>query len=114
MCKRLIPYGENDPSPTKTFMIEHWNEEAFAKKVALAFGLRPAEELYDLRRDPGQVRNVAGNSDYVGVQARLRTQLLDHLSATRDPRIVGGEIEWDYYPHYGIRQNKNWSVDKRP
>ena len=38
----------------------------------------------------------------------------DHLERTQDPRVVGGLIEWDYYPHYGNRRNKNWKVEEKP
>jgi hypothetical protein len=49
------------------------------------------------------------------VQADLRKQLFDHLEKTRDPRVVGGAADWDYYPFYGRRgKNKGWSVDKKP
>ncbi len=37
----------------------------------LAFAKRPAEELYDLRRDPGQTTNVAAETSYAGVKERL-------------------------------------------
>ena len=114
VCNRLIPFGEYDSSPTKTFMVEHQFEHGIAKLAHLAFGKRPVEELYVLKDDPHQMNNVAGSTGFEDVQADLREKLFDHLERTQDPRVVGGPIEWDYYPHYGNRANKNWKVDERP
>ncbi len=114
VCNRLIPFGEYDSSPTKTFMVEHQFEYGIAKLAHLAFGKRPVEELYVLKDDPNQMRNVAGSTGFEDVQADLRQQLFDHLKRTQDPRVVGGPTDWDYYPHYGNRRNKSWKVDERP
>jgi uncharacterized sulfatase len=113
VCNRLLPFGEYDSSPTKTFMIEHRLEHGVADRAELAFGKRPHEELYDLRADPHQMQNVAGSLKYEAVQKSLRSQLFAHLTATQDPRVVGGVVDWDFYPHYGNRTNKNWKVDQR-
>lgn len=114
VCARSIPYGEIDSSPTKTYMMEHRNEHGVARLAELAFGMRPAEELYDLRKDPHQMHNVAGNVRYLEVQSRLRQQLFDHLRQTKDPRVIGGKVEWDYHPYYGKISTKGWTVDKKP
>ncbi len=114
VCARSIPYGEIDSSPTKKYMMEHRNEHGVARLAELAFGMRPAEELYDLKKDPDQMNNVAGKLDYLTAQSRLREQLFDHLRQTRDPRVVGGEVDWDYYPYYGRISTKGWKVDPKP
>lgn len=80
----------------------------------LAFGKRPREELYDLRTDPHQMKNVASLPNYQEVTARLRRQLLDYLRATSDPRALGKPALWDYYPYYGLRRNQDWRVAPRP
>ena len=114
VCARAIPYGEIDDSPTKTFMMEHRNEHGVAKLAELAFGMRHAEELYDLKSDPGQLRNVAGSIEYLDAQQSMRRRLFDHLRKTGDPRVTGGTVDWDYYPYYGAMRNKNWKVDEKP
>ncbi|MEM7559602.1 MAG: sulfatase/phosphatase domain-containing protein, partial [Planctomycetota bacterium] len=114
VCARSIPYGEIDSSPTKTFMMEHRNEHGIARLAELAFGLRPAEELYDLREDPHQMMNLAGASSMAEKQASLRARLFSHLRKTRDPRVVGGTVDWDYYPYYGRISTKGWTVDQKP
>ena len=40
-------------------MMQHRNEPKDKELFELAFGKRPAEELYDLKKDPGQLNNVA-------------------------------------------------------
>ena len=95
-------------------MMEHRNEHGVARLAELAFGMRPAEELYDLRSDPHQLENRAGYRDYLEAQSALRTRLFQHLESTGDPRVTGGPVLWDYYPYYGMRRNKDWTVDPRP
>ena len=114
VCARALPYGEIDSSPTKSYMMEHRNEHGVARLAELAFGMRPAEELYDLNSDPHQMVNVAGSTAMNERQARLRQRLFDHLKKTRDPRVVGGTVDWDYYPYYGRISTKGWSVDEKP
>ena len=114
VCARAIPYGEIDSSPTKTFMMEHRNEHGVARLAELAFGMRPAEELYDLKNDPHQMNNLAGNVEYLEKQGKLRHRLFEHLKKTKDPRALGQDAPWDYYPYYGLRRNKDWKVDPKP
>lgn len=47
------------------------------------FGERPAEELYDVAKDPAQVRNLVDDSDYAAELERHR-KLLDHWLAKGD------------------------------
>jgi hypothetical protein len=67
----------------------------------LAFGKRPAEELYDLRKDPAQMNNVAGRPEYAYVKEQLVANLMAELKATRDPRVLGKGDLFDHYPYYG-------------
>ena len=46
---------------------------------------RPAEELYDLRSDPDETRNLAGDADHAVLLAKLRSELEDWQRATDDP-----------------------------
>jgi arylsulfatase len=45
---------------------------------------RPAEELYDVRSDPHQLQNLAGNAQHVEVQARLSGVLDRWIDETGD------------------------------
>ena len=45
---------------------------------------KPSEELYDLRDDPDEVRNLAGSASHRAVRDRLRGALDAHIRLTRD------------------------------
>ena len=113
-CARGIPYGEIDSSPTKTLMMESRGEPGIDRLAELSFGTRPENELYDLRSDPGQLNNLAGQSSAQQLVGQLRNRLMDHLAATGDPRALGLPAPWDYYPYYGRRVNEDWEVDPPP
>ncbi|MDE0626900.1 MAG: sulfatase [Bryobacterales bacterium] len=110
-CARGIPYGEIDSSPTKTFMMEHRGNPAVDRLAELAFGTRPEHELYDLREDPGQLRNIAAEPAAAETLDSLRERLMNHLASTGDPRALGKPAPWDHYPYYGRKVNQDWEVD---
>ncbi len=94
------PYGDIDNSPTKRFMMENKKDSVVNKLYQLAFLKRPSEELYDLKKDPGQLENVAGLPEYQKDREKLRKQLLDELLETDDPRVMGKGDMFDKYPYY--------------
>ena len=49
---------------------------------------RPAEELYDLRADPHEVRNLAGNPAHAGVKAELSAALSAWRARVGDPGLM--------------------------
>ena len=67
----------------------------------LAFGKRPAEELYDLTKGPDQLCNVAGDPAYAEAKQSLADRLIDELRASADPRVLGNGDRFDTYPYYG-------------
>lgn len=50
-----------DAGPARAYLHEHETDPAVEKFSAAYAGLRPAEELYDKRQDPDQMRNVAAD-----------------------------------------------------
>ncbi len=113
-CARYIPFGEVDSSPTKSLLMDNKDKPGFKRFYDLAFAKRPAEELYHVSNDPGQIINLAGKPKYSQIQKKLAAQLQEHLVRTKDPRALGLNAPWDYYPYYGVRRNKNWQVDPKP
>jgi N-sulfoglucosamine sulfohydrolase len=95
------PYGDCDGSPTKEFILAHRSDTRYAKYYDLCFTRRPAEELYDLGRDPHQMTNVAGKAGYEGVRQRLRSELDRWMKDTADPRATSDDDRWDKYPYFG-------------
>ncbi len=113
-CARSIPYGEVAPSPTKNFMMQNRSDPVIDGLAELAFGTRPEHELYDLRDDPGQLRNIAASPAVADTLGDLRERLMARLAATGDPRALGELAPWDHYPYYGRTVNEGWAVDPRP
>ena len=114
VCARAIPYGEVDTSPTKGLLMDGHDNPNLRQFHNLAFGYRPAEELYDLQHDPGQLENVANDPRFAADEKRLRERLVKRLVETQDPRQTGGDVLWDHYPYYGTRKNRDWKVDPPP
>ncbi len=77
-----------DPSPSKQTLRLNREKPGFRKLAQLAFTSHEPDELYDLRKDPDQLDNVAGRSSYRGDLARLKQKLNAELHASEDPRIV--------------------------
>lgn len=91
-------FADLDASPTKAWIATYCLEGERRKFFDFAFGQRPAEELYDLRKDPDQVRNVASEEAYTEVRQRLRDRLLRSLKASGDPRVTGDGSAFDKPP----------------
>lgn len=95
------PFGDCDDGPTKRFILAHRDDPKYARFFELCFAKRPAEELYDLRKDPHQINNVAGRPEYAQIQQRLRDRLMQWLKQTGDPRATVDDDRWDRYPYFG-------------
>jgi arylsulfatase A-like enzyme len=99
MCDPLTGYLNTDGSPTKTLILEENRHGLNHWRWCLNFGRRPAEELYDLARDPDCVNNLAGDAACAGKMQALRALLHAELTRTHDPRIAGAGAEFDAHPY---------------
>ena len=108
-------FGDTDNGPTKTYMIENRDkDETHRRLYDLAFGKRPAEELFELKSDPDQLKNVAADPTYADIKKKLSTALTDELRETLDPRIIGGGEKFDLYPYLGgSPKHPDWGKKKR-
>ena len=83
-------------------MIKNKDKDALHKKLFnLAFAKRPAFELYDLKKDPDQLENVASVSAYAETLKKLSKRLNDALKASKDPRVLGDGDKFDSYKYSG-------------
>ncbi|MBN2327468.1 MAG: sulfatase [Candidatus Omnitrophica bacterium] len=82
-------FGDLDASPTKAWMIKNRKDPQWQRHWKLGFEKRPEEELYDLRKDPDYMGNVAGDPSYEDVREELSKRLMDVLKKTADPRVQG-------------------------
>lgn len=76
-----------DASPSKAWLVTHRNQPGMEKFVAFAWGKRPPEELYDLKKDPWEMNNLAEDPEYQEVLKRYRGRLMAELKAKNDPRL---------------------------
>ena len=83
----MVAFADMDSSPTKAWLVEHRHEPEWKSYYERAFGKRPGEELYDLRKDPGQLHNVAASPEYQDQRKQLAADLLARLIAAGDPRL---------------------------
>ena len=81
-------FPDDDAGPTKAWLVTMRNDPRWKPYFERAYGKRPREELYDLKSDPDQVKNVAADPAYAGTRAELERRLLDELKQTGDPRLV--------------------------
>jgi arylsulfatase A-like enzyme len=95
------PYGDIDDGPSKQLLLARRTEGAVRRFFDLAMAKRPAEELYDLKKDPGQLVNVAAESGYAAARERLSRELEAWQRTTNDPRIMKDDDRWDRFPYYG-------------
>jgi arylsulfatase A-like enzyme len=91
-------FPDCDVGPTKAYLLTHRDEEALKPLAERAFGKRPARELYDLRNDPSELKNVAEDPAYADTVKVLDAQLMAELKASADPRVTGVGDEPDRYP----------------
>ena len=79
----------------------------------LAAGKRPAEELYDVRKDPDQVHNLASDPTHEKTLATLRKRLDTFLKDTNDPRQEGLS-PWDKYHYTGAIPKEEKNLNPKP
>ena len=94
-------FGDIDGSPSKDLLLARQSDPAIARYFNLATAKRPTEELYDLRKDPGQINNVAMKEEYERIRKDLRAALDKWMRDTGDPRITTDDDRWDKYPYFG-------------
>lgn len=97
----FVAFADLDASPTKAWIVTHRKDPGMEKYFQFAVGRRPAEELFDLRKDPHQVNNVAGQADYEQVRKRLSARLMQVLKETGDPRVTGEGDTFEKPPFAG-------------
>ncbi len=82
-----VGYADMDASPTKAWLVQNRKEEGMEEFIDFAFGKRPKFELYDLKKDRHQMRNLAGQKQYTEIQKKLHQQLMAELEKNKDPRL---------------------------
>jgi uncharacterized sulfatase len=93
----------DDPSPTKEFMLKY--KDDFPSLFKTGFEKRPADQLFDIKKDPGCTVNLADDPKYVLQKNELKEQLKKLLTEQEDPRMLGYGDIFDSYPRFGSMRN---------
>jgi uncharacterized sulfatase len=89
-------FGDIDNSPTKSEILARRDEPDMEGYYKIAFGRRPAEELFDLERDPDELHNLAAHPAYAERLQQMRAELDRWMRDTGDPRAAGETDLWDH------------------
>ena len=66
---------------------------------------RPAEELYELKSDPNETKNLAADPEYAKQLSELRKTLYDWMVETKDLGLIPEPIAEDLGKKYGNKHN---------
>lgn len=109
------PYACTDSGPALEFLKQHADDPEYKRMAELCCGEHPAEELYDLAKDPNKLDNVAENPAYAAVRARLAADLEKYLRETGDPRVLGpGTDKFENAPRYNAKSASEAQIRRRP
>lgn len=86
-------FADMDSSPTKAWLVANRKDPKWAWHYRYAFDRRPEEELFDLKKDPDQIRNVAAEPEYAGRKKELAERLMRTLREAGDPRVTSDRFE---------------------
>ncbi len=96
-------YKDTDDSPTKTAVLVTEKQPDLRHFFEASFGQLPAEQLFDLNKDPDCMNNLAATVSF----ADLQKQLFAELKQQEDPRMFGNGHIYDEYP-YGFAEKRNF------
>ncbi|HXI00389.1 MAG TPA: sulfatase [Sphingobacteriaceae bacterium] len=93
-------FHDIDASPTLDFIIEKNSVRNIAPFFNWAVEKRPAEELFNVKKDPGCLNNLAQQPKFLTIKTGIKTKLENYLLATKDPRMLGRGDVFETYPRY--------------
>jgi arylsulfatase A-like enzyme len=89
-------YRNVDDGPTKATVTAVYDEY-----FRLAFGKRPAEELYLVEKDPDCMTNLAADPKYASIKNELRERMEKMLKEEGDPRMLANAAFFDTIEYTG-------------
>jgi arylsulfatase A-like enzyme len=94
----FVAFADMDASPTKAWLVHQYGGEDWEWHYNYAFGKRPAEELYDLHKDPDEILNCADDPAYATQKRELAARLLRILIDAKDPRVIANPVPFELPP----------------
>ncbi|MGE0607036.1 MAG: sulfatase [Pirellulales bacterium] len=108
-------YLDTDGSPTKSLILTLGRHDRDDKFWRLNFGMRPADELYDLTSDRDCTHNLAPDPLHAQRAAAMRQQMEAELRAQQDPRMAGqGHLFDEYKPTSGAGFYESYLRGEKP
>jgi len=93
-------YHDIDASPTLDFLVRNRDEKEVSEYFHYAIDVRPAEELYDIKKDPACLNNLAKDRAFLKTRNLLKNRMDSYLRKTNDPRVTGNGDIFETYPRY--------------
>lgn len=84
----FVTLPDEDAGPTKAWLVGARKSSEWSALFEKLYGRRPMFELYDLRKDPHEMNNVAEDTAYATVRKEMTERLLAVLRETGDPRML--------------------------
>jgi uncharacterized sulfatase len=104
--ERGVAYHDIDGSPSLQYIYDHRTDMRVKPLFEQSTAIRPAMELYDIRKDPYCLANLAEEGQYQGIREDLHGQLIAYLIETEDPRLVGEDPDiFESYKRYARIRN---------
>ena len=93
-------YHDIDACPTMDFLIENRNHQKYKPFFHLSVNKRPGEELFNIKKDPSCLNNLALDPEFLKITQKYRIEMNKFLKATGDPRANGNGDIWESYKRY--------------
>jgi uncharacterized sulfatase len=84
----FVTLADEDAGPTKAWIVSNRKDPNVKPFFDHAYGKRPREELYDMKKDPDQMKNLAQDPAHADPVKKLRARLMKYLRDHKDPRLV--------------------------
>lgn len=97
-CNPETGYLNTDGGATKTFILNQRRSGVEKKFWRLCFGHRFAVELYDIKKDPDCIMNLAGEQKYKLIEESMKIELLSKLKSEGDYRMFGYGHIYENFP----------------
>jgi uncharacterized sulfatase len=89
------------PGPTKSFIIENWEENSIKPFFDLASAKRPEYEFFNISSDPDCINDLSGQTELSNIENEMKEALMKELTKSKDPRVTGTDKEvFDSYVRY--------------
>jgi arylsulfatase A-like enzyme len=84
----FVTMPDDDAGPTKAWFVGARKTPEWSAQFEKFYGRRPMFELYDLRKDPEEMNNVAEDQAYAAIRKEMTERLFTILRETGDPRMT--------------------------